>query len=333
MIVFGGYVDRGGNQGSISTAANTLFSNLKTTMPGAVFYVIGCYSNVATPTAEITNTDETLRAAAAAAKLPFISPVTGKVYDDHAIQISDQGPWITANNVGQFVGGDTVHPTDLGYINMAERISAAFDSLIALSPISDPWAGGLHAAIDDGRPSADREWNFINGPGTLATMTPTALTTSVARCWAYNSEYSLTVNRVRWWGIGSTLTHRFAVYRLSDGVQVIGPLSLTTTSDAWNSASVATIQLVANTPYICAISTTATGATAGLRTGATPLVSPPIQSLTPGGLALAIGDHRFWFGQFAVTNGVLPATLPTLARGSGWTAGIPLFFFDSNSAA
>lgn len=198
-----------------------------------------------------------------------------------------------------------------------------------------PWGGGLHTAIGEGNPSEAVVMAYAFGAGTLATLTPTALTITVARAWAYNCSYPIQVNRLRWWGIGATTTHRFAVYRLVDKVQVIGPLSLTTVADSWNSVSVPSVTLAANTPYICAISTTATGATAGLRTSGTPLVFPPLQTAAgaPGGIALNQGANRFWYGQFAVTNGVLPATLPTLVRGTGWTAGIPLFFFDSNAAA
>lgn len=333
IIIFGGYNDNTGNQATISTAASTLYQTLKAGAPAAEIIVIGCWSNSGSPGSAIINTDETLRVAAAGAGLSFISPVTGKVYNQRGTLVSDQSAWITSANAGTYLTGDGVHPNDNGHDYLAGRITNALKSLYSSISSIAPWAGGLHAALDDGAPSGDKELNYLSGTGTLATMTPTALTVSVARCWSYNCQFPVVVNRLRWWGIGATTSHRFAVYRTIDNVQVIGPISLTTTADAWNSASVAAVTLAPNTPYICAISTTTTGTTAGLRTSATPLLWPPLQASTPGGLALAIGDHRFWFGQFAVSSGVLPSTLPTLVRGSGWTAGLPLFFFDSNSAA
>jgi GDSL-like Lipase/Acylhydrolase family len=336
VIFFGGYNDAvtGASQASIQTAANNTFANVKAALPGAQFYVIGVFSPINTPTTAMTNTDNTLQAAALAAGLPFISPLTGRVYNGRGTLLLDQGQWITTANMGAYISTvDNTHPTDAGHAYLAERIASSIQAIINAASSIEPWAGGVHAALDDGQPSSDKEWNFINGPGTLATMTPTALSITVARCWSYNCQFPLVVNRLRWWGIGATTSHRFAVYRASDGVQVIGPISLTTTADAWNSASIAAVTLAQNTAYICAISTTTTGTTAGLRTSATPLLWPPLQASTPGGLALAVGDHRFWFGQFTVSAGVLPGTLPTLVRGSGWTAGLPLFFFDSNSAA
>lgn len=195
------------------------------------------------------------------------------------------------------------------------------------------WAGLLHAALDDGLPRAEKFNSYIFGSGTLATVTPTVLTTSVARAWVYCCEFPIVVNRVRWWGIGAVTAHRLAVYRFVDSAQVIAPLSLTSTANAWNSASVSSIKLEGGIPYVVAWSTTATGTTAGHRTCATPAVWPPLQSATTGNLRIASTANRSWFGQFAVTSGVLPDPMPTLVQGSGWTGGIPLFLFDSNSAA
>lgn len=332
IIVWGGINDTTSTQTAINTAARALYQNIKAAVPAASLYVIGCHSTSGTPTQVIIDTDETLRLAAASAGAPFVSPVTGRVYNGRGTLISDQGPWFSASNQ-LFIAPDGVHATDDGYAYIARRIASAFHAIQADDSTIAPWAGGLHVAIEDGAPTGDKELNYLFGPGTVTTMTPTALTTTTARCWSYNSQFRIVVNRLRWFGIGATTTHRLAVYRLSDGVQVIGPISLTTTADAWNSATVPAVTLAANTPYIVALSTTATGTTAGLRTSATPAVGPPLQATTPGGLALAGGDHRFWFAQFAVTAGVLPATLPTLVRATGWTGGIPLFFFDSNSAA
>jgi hypothetical protein len=335
VIIFGGYNDSAGNQATISTAAALLYQNLKAAMPADQIVVIGCFSNTGSPPAGITNTDNTLQAAAAAAGLQFISPLTGRVYNQRGTQIADHGAWITTANAAAYIStGDNVHPNDAGHVYLARRIADAFRVLSASTTGVEPWAGGLTAAIDDGRPSNDKEWNYLSGPGTLATLTPTLLTTSVARCWSYNCQFSIVVNRLRWWGVAAvSAIYKLAVYRLSDGVQVIGPLTVTTTADAWNSVTVPAVTLAPNTPYIVALSVVSTGTTAGLRTGGTPLVYPPLQASTPGALALSVGDHRFWFGQFAVTSGVLPSTLPTLVRGTGWTAGLPLFFFDSNSAA
>jgi hypothetical protein len=215
-----------------------------------------------------------------------------------------------------------VIPTYQGDVQLQQNI----DSL-------NQWAGLLHVAIDDGRPTADKLSNYAFGSTTVATVTPTILTTSVARAWVYCCEFPIIVNRIRWWGIGAQTNHRVAVYRFVDSKLVIGPISLTSTANAWNSAAVSSIRLEGGIPYIVAWSTIATSTTAGHRTSAAPVVWPPLQSATTGNLRIAGASNRSWYGQFAVTTGVLPDPMPTLVQGSGWTGGLPLFYFDSNSVA
>ena len=129
MVIWGGYNDNTGDQTAIRTAVDDVFSRAKAGLPYCRIMTIGCFSNVASPTAGITNTDNTIKAAAAAAGLPFASPVTGNVYDASGIKIEGTGsPWITSGNLAAFIGsagGDTVHPTDAGHEYLARRIAAA----------------------------------------------------------------------------------------------------------------------------------------------------------------------------------------------------------------
>lgn len=132
IIVWAGYNDNGGDQTAISAAAAALYTALKTAAaPGADITVIGCYSPTGTPAASITNTDATLRAAAAAAGLPFISPLTGAVYDAAGALLTTQGSWITTANATGYIGADAVHPNDAGHAYLARRI---YDALRALMP-------------------------------------------------------------------------------------------------------------------------------------------------------------------------------------------------------
>lgn len=130
LIVWGGYNDSGGDQAAIGTAAAALYSTLKTGLPACEMYVIGCWSPSGSPGASLTNTDATLRAAAAAAGIPFISPITGTCYDATGALVATHGAWITSGLVAGYIGGDGIHPTDAGHVYLARRITAAIRELM-----------------------------------------------------------------------------------------------------------------------------------------------------------------------------------------------------------
>lgn len=131
LIVSGGYNDNSGSQPAIGTAAASLFTALKAAMaPGGEIYVIGCHSPTGSPGASISNTDNTIKAAATAAGLPFISPLSGSVYDGGGTLITTQGAWITAANASAYIGTDGVHPNDNGHVYLSRRIYGALRALM-----------------------------------------------------------------------------------------------------------------------------------------------------------------------------------------------------------
>ncbi|MFJ3201002.1 SGNH/GDSL hydrolase family protein [Streptomyces sp. NPDC086989] len=141
LIISAGYNDNGGSQPSISSAAASLYSAIKAGLPSTRVYVIGCWSPSGSPAASITNTDNTLKAAAAAAQLPFISPLTGGIYDSTGTLIATHGAWITgtgrvgattgSGNADVYIGTDATHPTDAGHTYLAGRVAAAIRELAA----------------------------------------------------------------------------------------------------------------------------------------------------------------------------------------------------------
>jgi lysophospholipase L1-like esterase len=141
LIISAGYNDNGGSQPSISSAAASLYSTIKAGLPNARIYVIGCWSPSGSPSASIINTDTTLRTAAAAASLPFISPITGGIYDSTGTLVATHGAWITGTgrvgattgtgNADTYIGTDAVHPTDAGHAYLAQRVVAALQELSA----------------------------------------------------------------------------------------------------------------------------------------------------------------------------------------------------------
>lgn len=130
LIIWGGYNDSSGSQSAIASAAASLYSAVNAGLPGCQPYVIGCWSPTGSPGAGITNTDATLRTAAAAAGIPFISPVSGAVYNASGALVATHGAWITAANAASYIGADAVHPNDAGHIYLARRISAAIRTLM-----------------------------------------------------------------------------------------------------------------------------------------------------------------------------------------------------------
>ncbi|MFE9845787.1 GDSL-type esterase/lipase family protein [Streptomyces goshikiensis] len=140
LVIWAGYNDNGGSQPTISAAAGSLYSTIRTGLPGCEVYVIGCWSPTGSPGASITNTDATLRAAAAAAGYPFISPITGAIYDSTGTLVATHGAWITGTgrvgattgtgNADLYIGTDAVHPTDAGHVYLARRIAAAIRELM-----------------------------------------------------------------------------------------------------------------------------------------------------------------------------------------------------------
>lgn len=201
-----------------------------------------------------------------------------------------------------------------------------------------PWAGSLHGSIGNGEPEWEQQLLSLWGPsGTTTALTPTNIGVSVGRLVLYRSDFAITVNRIRWYGLAVAQTSfRMSVYNASTGAQVIAPQTVTTTAtEGWQSVLLSpAVTLAADTPYWVGISATATGTTAALRSMVAPGLFPPLPATVPASLnPISNNRQRFQFAQVALTNGVFPATLPTLVRASGWTGSVPYFLFDNSTAA
>lgn len=131
LVIWAGYNDNTGSQSAISIAAASLYAAIKTGLPMCETYVIGCWSPTGSPATSITNTDNTLKAAAAAAGFPFISPLTGGCYDATGALVATHGAFITAANASAYVNAtDNVHPNDAGHVYLSRRITAAIRQLM-----------------------------------------------------------------------------------------------------------------------------------------------------------------------------------------------------------
>ncbi|MFE9812391.1 SGNH/GDSL hydrolase family protein [Streptomyces sp. NPDC005548] len=140
LVIWAGYNDNGGNQTTLRSAADSLYASVKSNLPSCEVYVLGCWAPTSSPATSLTNTDATIKAAAAAAGLPFVSPITGSIYNSAGTLLATHGPFITgtgkvgsttgSGNADIYVGSDGIHPTDAGHAYLARRIVASLQELM-----------------------------------------------------------------------------------------------------------------------------------------------------------------------------------------------------------
>ena len=203
----------------------------------------------------------------------------------------------------------------------------------ALQVGANPWDGHVVAAYGDGRPGD--LFQHLQRAGNVA-ATPTNITASVARCNSFRLSADITINRIRFYGVGATTNvYRVAIYRYSDLARLTSELAYTTAANTWGSAgSALNLTLSAGVIYFMATAVNTTGTTAGpvCIGGTVAATTGQIQSTPaglPGGLSLDSGYLGSYEFQFAVTTGALPATAPTLALGAAWTGGVPAYWLDN----
>lgn len=137
LVLWAGYNDQLLDQASIGSAASSTLGAVRTGSPATRIYVVGPFSPSGTPGTSLLLTDTTLRQAAAAAQVPFISPATGVVYGADGQVVARQRPWISGTgsvaapvgdgNADSYIGTDKVHPTDVGHAYLARRMAAAIN--------------------------------------------------------------------------------------------------------------------------------------------------------------------------------------------------------------
>jgi hypothetical protein len=166
--------------------------------------------------------------------------------------------------------------------------------------------------------------------------TPTNISTSVARCSMFRPPSTITINRIRFYGVGAvTSIYTCALYRYSDLARLTASLTLTTTANAWGSVgSALNVTLTGGVLYFIAVGANTTGTTAGLvafgdTLGDTTGRIQAAPGALPGGLDF---DNNYMSGyqfQFTVSGGVMPDPAATLALQGLWTGGMPAFWLDN----
>jgi hypothetical protein len=166
--------------------------------------------------------------------------------------------------------------------------------------------------------------------------TPTNIATTVARCSLFRPPQNITINTIRYYGVGATTNvYRVAIYRLSDLARLTAESAFTTVANTWGTAATSlSLALTAGEAYFIACSVNATGTTAGVGCvgGTVAATTGQIQSTPaalPGSLNATSGYLNGYSFQFAVTAGALPNPAATLAAQAAWTGGMPLFFLEA----
>lgn len=241
-------------------------------------------------------------------------------------------------------GWDNEVPNIVPMMDDAEIVATVTDAIAvhAQTPHGGssamPWEGKVAGACMDGDPN--HLLAMMQQAG-VVTPTPTQQTITVARCSLFRLNTALTVNRIRWYGVGATTAvYHMAIYQLSTLARVTADLNPNTTANAWNSVAVSPgVTLAANTNYFAAVSVDTTGTTPGIHACGASLAATAgqIQALPtnwPGNLDLDAGFMQPpAFFQFAVVAGVLPVTAAALTVPAAWTGGMPSLFLDNASAA
>ena len=209
-------------------------------------------------------------------------------------------------------------------------------TLAQISGFFSPWEGKLAAAYGDGDPrpvllSMQRAGNI--------SPTPTNITASIARISYFRLHAALTVNKIRYFGVGATTTiYRIAIYNGDTRARLLTETAFTTTAGTWGAiGSSLGLALAAGQLYFLAVSVNTTGTTPGVLAfgGTVSAIAGQIAVLPksyPGNLSVDSSVVAQGFGDGAVTSGALPDPFPTVAIQSAWTGGMPAFFLDNSNA-
>ena len=196
-----------------------------------------------------------------------------------------------------------------------------------------PWDGKLIAAFNGGDPV--HAMRHIQRASNIA-PTPTNIAVTVARCSSFRPDADITVNTIRFYGVGATTNvYRCAIYRYSDLARLTAELPFSTAAATWGVAgSGLGLALSAGVNYFLAVSVNATGTTAGISALGTTVAATTGQIATapnalPGNLQMSLGYFYGYRFQFAVATGALPNPANALVAQAAWTGGMPAFFLDN----
>lgn len=199
------------------------------------------------------------------------------------------------------------------------------------------WYGNIYSAFAECDPQETLRFAIKSG---VTSPTPTNIGTTVARICYFRPPAAITVNKIRYFGAGTTASiFRCAIYNADTLARLTTELVMSTTINTWGSVgSSLGLVLSANQLYFIAVSVNATGTTVGPLAMSSQFASPPAGQIAvlpkswPGNLDIDLGFITGAFAQFAVTAGALPDPAATITTQAAWPGGMPMFFLDNNNA-
>src|SRR5688572_445645 len=173
--------------------------------------------------------------------------------------------------IGSAAQGDILYRGAAGWARLAAGTSghflktqgAAADPAWAAALAAPSWYGNIYGAFGNCDPAALLRDCITDG--TVA-ATPTNISTSVARCAYFRPPANITVNKIRFFGVGNTTgIYRVAIYNADTLARVAIVNDFDTSAGAWGAAgSSLGVSLTAGQLYIIAVAVDSTGTTAGI---------------------------------------------------------------------
>jgi hypothetical protein len=201
--------------------------------------------------------------------------------------------------------------------------------------ITPSYYGVIVGAFGCGNPNTLLSMCQNNG---VVSATPTNIGTSIARCCFFRLPFDLTVNKIRYYGVGDTTDiYHVAIYRYSDLARLTADYTFSTAANTWGIiGNNIGLSLATGILYFMACSVDTTGTTAGvLCMGATVTATTGQIQSAPQSLPVSLdADNGYLYSynfQFAVTTGALPDPAAELVAQAAWTGGMPAFWLDSNN--
>jgi hypothetical protein len=209
-------------------------------------------------------------------------------------------------------------------------------SVFNVRPFDPSWHGKLHWAY--GRCDPQQGLRMAQMAGTTA-VTPTNLATTVARISYFRPPANITVNRIRYYGVGATTNiYQCAIYNGDTLARLTAQLTSTTAAATWGTlGSSLGLSLTVDQLYFAAVSVNATGTTAGMLCVAPTIVATTGQIAVlpkswPGNVDIDLGYIDGGFAQFATSAGALPDPAATIATQAAWSGGFPLLLLDNDDS-
>lgn len=134
VIVEGWYNDKSASYtaSQIATATGNTIDTLRAGLPNAQIIILGTPDPLGVNGPDFTAIDTAVKAVCATKGVPLILPTTGEVISAAGTTLFTAGPWFTEANKSLIVGGDNLHPTDLGQDLYAHRMREAWRAIMGV---------------------------------------------------------------------------------------------------------------------------------------------------------------------------------------------------------